>query len=82
MLFETPGEFNTCIANNPSICFTATPGDKDNSLEKKIQEHMGFKILEDQDPYVPLNIENEIDETDVVDFIKKKNRPALIFCDE
>ena len=47
MLFETPHEFSICLANNPSICFTPTPGDKDNSLEKKIQEHMGFKILED-----------------------------------
>ena len=47
VLFESPDEFNKCVADNPCICFTATPGGEGNCLEREIVDHLGFKILED-----------------------------------
>ena len=48
-MFEEPEAFNKFTGNNPCICYTATPGGENISLEKKLIDYMGFRILEDQD---------------------------------
>jgi len=49
MLFENPERWNKFTGNNPCICLTATPGGEDSFLETKVIEHLGFKIVDDQD---------------------------------
>ena len=47
LLFEYPKTFDDIIDKNPCVCLTATPGNDREGLEKKVLEHLGFKVISD-----------------------------------
>ena len=45
LLFEQPRQFHLFINKNACICLTATPGNNNDGVEKKVLEHLGFKVI-------------------------------------
>ena len=56
-LFNNPKLFDEFTSENQCICFTATPGGDDKNYEAKILNHLGLKIIKDQDTQPSLSIQ-------------------------
>jgi len=67
MIFKDPGKFHDLTGNNQCICFTATPGGEDSSLEEAVLQHLKLKIIQDKEN--PEDLRTEKLSSDLMNFI-------------
>ena len=86
VLFKEPKLFNEFIGKNPCICLTATPGNNSDGVEKKVLEHLGFKVIGDEkdSDSNKIQIDKEIDQDDLDSLLQEYQytSPVLLFCNE
>ena len=86
LLFEQPKLFNDFISKNPCICLTATPGNDSDGVEKKVLEHLGFKVIDDDRNFAnrQLKVDKEADEDEIYALLQENQSrgPVLLFCND
>ena len=86
LLFEQPKLFNDFISKNPCICLTATPGNDSDGVEKKVLEHLGFKVIDDDRNFAnrQLKVDKEADEDEIYALLQEyqSRGPVLLFFND
>ena len=86
LLFEYPKKFDEFINKNACICLTATPGNDSDGVEKKVLEHLGFKVINisENEASDVLAYDKELDFGDLEALLLdlQNKCPTILFCDK